>query len=56
MYLCFEIAENPNTYQNPVKADKTRQIGFDLGGYSRVQVLLPCLFTYLSRCNYNTQF
>ncbi|AES74133.1 hypothetical protein MTR_3g116190 [Medicago truncatula] len=32
LYLCFEIGENSNTYSNPVKTGKTRQIGFGSGG------------------------
>jgi len=42
-YPCFEIGKNSNL----IKAGKTRQIGFGLGGYLWVRVLLPCLDTYL---------
>jgi len=31
-YPCFEISENPNSYPNPVKTEKTCQIGFGSGG------------------------
>jgi len=31
-YPCFKIGENPNPYQNPIKTEKTRQIGFGSGG------------------------
>jgi hypothetical protein len=42
-YPYFEIGENPNSYPNPVKPGKTRQIGVGLGGYPWAQVLLSCL-------------
>ncbi|KEH25960.1 transmembrane protein, putative [Medicago truncatula] len=29
-YPCFEVGENRNPYLNPVKASKTREIGFGL--------------------------
>jgi len=40
---CFKIGENPNTYSNPVKAEKTCQIGFGSDGYRLVWVLLSYL-------------
>jgi len=30
-YPCFEIRKNPNSYPNPIKTWKTRQIGFGSG-------------------------
>ena len=42
-YPYIEIGENPNSYPNPVKSGKTRQIGVGLGGYPWARVLLPCL-------------
>jgi len=38
-YPCFEIGKNPNTYPNPVKTEKTRQIEFYLSGYRGIDFI-----------------
>ncbi|RHN65582.1 hypothetical protein MtrunA17_Chr3g0081441 [Medicago truncatula] len=35
-YPCFEMGKNSNPYLNPVKAGKTRRIGFGSGGYYNI--------------------
>ncbi|KEH20069.1 hypothetical protein MTR_8g066785 [Medicago truncatula] len=37
-YLCFEIGKNSNTYPNPVKTEKTRQIKFGSDRYLRLKL------------------
>ena len=44
-YPYIEIRENLNSYPNPIKSEKTRQIGIGLDGYPRARVLLPCLIS-----------
>ncbi|AES76320.1 transmembrane protein, putative [Medicago truncatula] len=39
-YPCFEIGENPNPYPNSAKAGNTRQNGFGMGGYPRLDPLI----------------
>jgi len=48
-YTCFKIGQNSNSYPNPVNTEKTCQIEFGLGGYTRVRILLPCLLVI--QCN-----
>jgi hypothetical protein len=45
-YPYFVIGENSNSYPNPLKAGKIRQIMFSSGGYPRIWILLP----YLQDC------
>jgi hypothetical protein len=49
----FEIGENPNPNPNPINSDFPCQSGYDLGGYPRVWVLLPCLVSWLSTTSRN---